>query len=92
MSSIVGLIKLDQSKIDAANPGVDGKVWSTALGIACLELKCASSKSNWEMVATKGRTFMSKILLAQGIEKALIVKQVDDVIEKALLFLKKNNF
>jgi len=91
LSDIVSLTKISQSKVETANPGVDAKIWATALGIAFLEVKCADSKSNWEMVATKARTFVSKMMLAQGnIDKALITKHVGDTIAKAIEFLLAN--
>jgi len=62
----------------------DVKIWATALAIAILELKCADTKLNWEIVANKGRTWMSKILF--GLEKKdkdEILQMVSDLIEQA---------
>jgi len=62
----------------------DAKIWATALAIAILELKCQDTKTTWEIVAQKGRTFILKILF--GIEKKdkdEILQMVSDLIEKA---------
>jgi len=81
------LSKVLESRANIAlsqNPHSDVKIWATALAIAILELKCVDSKSTWEIVANKGRTFMSKILF--GLEKKdsdEIIQMVSDLIEKA---------
>jgi hypothetical protein len=62
----------------------DAKIWATALAIAILELKCQDTKTTWEIVAQKGRTYILKILF--GIEKKdkdEILQMVSDLIEKA---------
>jgi len=41
----------------------DEKVWTSALALAILELKCMSDKTSWEVVANKGKAYMSKILV-----------------------------
>jgi hypothetical protein len=81
------LSKVLESRANIAlsqNPHSEVKIWATALAIAILELKCVDSKSTWEIVANKGRTFMSKILF--GLEKKdsdEIIQMVSDLIEKA---------
>jgi len=81
------LSKVLEGRVNIAlsqNPHSDVKIWATALAIAILELKCVNSKSTWEIVANKGRTYMSKILF--GLEKKdsdEIIQMVSDLIEKA---------
>jgi len=86
-----GISKVLENRASGAlskNPHSDVKIWSTALAIAILELKCVDSKSTWEIVANKGRTYMSKILF--GLEKKdkdEILQMVSDLIEKAKIVI-----
>jgi len=67
-----------------ANPNCNPKLWLTALAIAILEIKCAQEKSTWDIVASKGKTFMSKFLLTnEKMEKDKITLYVKQLIDKA---------
>jgi hypothetical protein len=86
--------KILSSKADSAltaNPqtSLNHKLWSTALAIAILELICQDSKSSWEMVANKGRTFMSKTLFAEKKDKDEIANLLTSLISKAQEVLQK---
>jgi len=80
-----------QAALDA-NTNSNPKLWLTALGIAILELKCQSLKSNWDIVANKAKTFMSKFLLTQEkMEKDKIAPFVNQLIDKAQEVLRNLN-
>jgi len=57
---IVG--KVRAKKLLRKNPCGSVAVWCNALVLALLELKCMEVKASWEVVANKGRTFMTKKL------------------------------
>jgi len=66
------------------------KVWMTALALAILELKCMDSKTSWEVVANKGRAFMSKTLVSiEKMDKDETVQFVMKLITKAKEILSK---
>jgi len=89
ISNILGssIWKTIQSEKDQTK---DPKVWTTALALAILELKCLSSKTSWEVVANKGRAFMSKVLVTtEKIDKDEIVQVVMKLVTKAKEILSK---
>jgi len=57
------------------------KVWTSALALAILELKCMTEKTSWEVVANKARAFMSKMLVVT--EK----KDKDEILQMVLKFI-----
>jgi len=75
-----------------AKPNCNQKLWLTALAIAILEIKCHALKSNWDIVANKAKTFMSKYLLTQEkMEKEKITPYVNQLIDKAQELLRTLN-
>jgi len=66
------------------------KVWMTALALAILELKCMDTKTSWEVVANKGRAYMSKTLVSiEKMDKDETVQFVMKLITKAKEILSK---
>jgi hypothetical protein len=69
------------AQVVAQKPCSEIKVWTSALAMAILELKCMSEKTSWEVVANKGRAFMSKMLLVT--EK----KDKEEILQMVLKFI-----
>jgi hypothetical protein len=77
-----------QAAIDSAG-SYNKKIWITALVIVYLELKCSDSKSSWEIVANKAKTFIAKHLFSQEkMEKDKITPYTDSLLAKAKEILK----
>jgi len=87
--AIKGLLKEKFSEVLAANPNCHEKLWCTAIAIALLELKCKELKSTWDIVANKGKTFMSKFLLQEKMERDKILPYVTSLIQQAEEVLRK---
>jgi len=69
------------------------KLWIAALAIATLELKCKDTKSSWEIVANKARTWMSKYLVTnEKMDKNIVLEHVSSLITQAEQVLQKLNF
>jgi len=72
------------------NPCGDETVWASAIALAILELKCMSAKASWEVVANKGKAFMSKKLFALEQKDAdETLKRVQQLITKAKELMEK---
>jgi len=75
-----------------ANPKCNEKIWLTVLAIALLESKCQSSKTAWEIVSNKAKTFMSKYLFTQEkMDKEKIAPFIEALISQAQEVLRKLN-
>jgi len=70
-------------KLMEENPCSDVTVWTSAIALAILELKCMAVKTSWEVVANKGRAFMSKKLFA--LEK----KDKDETVQRVMQLIAK---
>jgi len=88
LSQILGSVFKD--KVIQGEKVSELKVWMTALALAILELKCMDSKTSWEVVANKGRAFMSKTLVSiEKMDKDETVQFVMKLITKAKEILSK---
>jgi len=70
------------ANVVAKNPCSDIKIWTSALALAILELKCMSEKTSWEVVANKAKAFMSKLLF-----KTEKNKDKDEILQMVLKFI-----
>jgi len=77
------------AQVVAQKPCSEIKVWTSALALAILELKCMSEKTSWEVVANKGRAFMSKMLVTEKKDKDEILQMVLKFITQAKEILVK---
>jgi len=73
-----------------SNPFYNPKIWITALAIAILEVKCSDTKSNWEIVTNKARTFMSKFVFTnEKMEKEKVIPHIECVISEAVQVIQR---
>jgi len=71
----------------------NSKVWTTAIVIGILAMKCANSITSWEIVANKAKSWIIKYLFAQEkVPQEKLKENMESVLAKAEEVLKGIEF